>query len=555
MEIHSNDAPKAYDFVIIGGGISGVSLAREAVLRGYSVALIEKNDFSSGTSSRSGKLIHGGVRYLETLDLKVVRESCRERETQLNIAPHLAKTQPILFVSNSQGKYSPWQLKIALSFYDFVSGNPKNRKSRIFNKKTLRDKEPNLNSNGLKGAGLFHDLATNDARLTIDTLKSAISLGADAMNYTQVTDLLYKKGRVCGVKATNHLSNECFELSASYVINACGPGVDSIRLIDDPTAQRLMSPSKGVHLAFSNKRLKVNHGVFMHVESDNGRMNWVLPKDDEGYVFAGATDSYYEGDIDNPTVTDSDVTHVLNATNEMFPNAKLTQQDILSAWSGLRPLVKTESISNASNVSRRHLITQSSSGLYTLAGGKLSTCRLMAEETVDFIENQEKLCKTKSLSHVTPISGGENFSHLTLPNVDVLSDQDIARIQGNFGSNAPQVLKLASFDEDRKDIFGSNFPLTPAEIRYIARNEHVAHLTDILIRRTNVFFQLKDAGLSQLEAIGKLAASELNWSPERLRKEINMYQEEVAINREFGSSKPQCLSMNQTKSKLGGSYD
>ncbi|WP_104402293.1 glycerol-3-phosphate dehydrogenase/oxidase [Vibrio penaeicida] len=555
MELHSKDASKAYDVVIIGGGISGVSLAREAVLRGYSVALLEKNDFSSGTSSRSGKLIHGGVRYLETLDLKVVRESCRERETQLNIAPHLAKTQPILFVSNSQGKYSPWQLKIALSFYDFVSGNPKNRKSRIFNKKKLEDKEPDLNSNGLKGAGLFHDLATNDARLTIDTLKSAVSLGAVAMNYTQVTDLLYKDGKVCGVKATNQTSNESFELSASYVINACGPGVDSIRLIDDPTAKRLMSPSKGVHLAFSNKRLKVNHGVFMHVASDNGRMNWVLPKNDEGYVFAGATDSYYEGDIDNPTITDSDVTHVLNATNEMFPNAKLTHQDIISAWSGLRPLVKKESVSDASKVSRRHLITQSSSGLYTLAGGKLSTCRLMAEETIGFIENQEKLCKTKSLSHVTPISGGERFSSPNLPSGDILSDEDIARIQRNFGSNASNVFKLASYLEDRKGFFGSNFPLTPAEIRYIARNEHVVHLTDILIRRTNIFFQLKDAGLSQLQAIGELAASELNWSAERLNSEIITYQEEVASNRKFDSSDLQYQSMNQANLKLGGSYD
>ncbi|EGU54338.1 glycerol-3-phosphate dehydrogenase [Vibrio nigripulchritudo ATCC 27043] len=540
MDSNSNGSSQAYDFLIIGGGISGVSLAREAALRGYSVAVLEKNDFSSGTSSRSGKLIHGGVRYLETLDLKVVRESCRERETQLYIAPHLAKTQPILFISNSQGKYRPWQLKIALTFYDFVSGNPQNRKSRIFSKKKLKDKEPLLNSNGLKGAGLFHDLATNDARLTIDTLKSAVSHGAVAMNYTQVTDLLYNNGKVCGVKATNQILNQNFEISASYVINACGPGVDSIRLIDDPNAKPLMKPSKGVHLAFSSERLNVNHGVFMHVASDNGRMNWVLPRDEDGYVFAGATDSYYDGDIDNPSITDADILHVLNATNEMFPDAKLTKQDIISAWSGLRPLIRSDSISDASKVSRRHLITQSSSGLYTLAGGKLSTCRLMAEETIDFVEATEKLDKTKSLSHITPISGGEYFSKHNPIHNSVLSEHDIERIQRNFGSNASKVLMLTSSLDDKLEAFGPGFPLTPAEIRYITRHEHVVHLTDVLIRRTNIFFQLKDAGLSQLNVIGKLVAHELNWSRDRLNSEIIKYQEEVANNRVFSSSELQC---------------
>ncbi|WP_434362307.1 glycerol-3-phosphate dehydrogenase/oxidase [Parasalinivibrio latis] len=530
MQFKDNSEAQPYDFLIIGGGISGASLAREAVLRGYSVALVDKNDFSAGTSSRSGKLIHGGVRYLETMDLKVVRESCRERETQLRIAPHLGNVQPILFVSNDQGKYRPWQLRIALSFYDFVSGNPNNRKSRIFSKKQLEEKEPNLNTRGLYGAGLFHDLATNDARLTIDTLKSAVQQGADVANYTEVTDLLYRDGKVSGVVAKTLKTGESFSLHAKHVINACGPGVDAIRLMDDPSARLLMKPSKGVHLAFRSDRLPINNGIFMHVGSDNGRMNWVLPKHNEGFVFAGATDTFFEGDIDNPGITEADIDHVLKATNEIIPSANLTRKDILSAWAGLRPLVDSGSVSNASKVSRRHLVTHSQSQLYTLAGGKLSTCRLMAEETIDYVEKHAMLPKTSPLSHITPISGGETIPAEQLNSPGSFSEEDHARIFRVFGSNATVISGMAPSSTEASRIAPS-VPLTKAELRYILRNEFVTHLADLLIRRTNIFYSLQDGGLSEIKAIGELVAKELGWSSQELQNEITAYQKEVTANR------------------------
>jgi glycerol-3-phosphate dehydrogenase len=522
-----------FDVVVIGGGITGAATAREAALRGYSAALIEQGDFASGTSSRSAKFIHGGVRYLETFDFGLVRESCRERETMHRLAPHLTAPQAILFVSNAWAHYRPWQLNIGLTFYDYFSGNPSGRKHRMYNRQKLLEIEPGLNPEGLYGAGLLYDMRTNDARLTIETVKGASAAGAQVANYVEALGLEKSSGRLSGVRVRDLVSGEVFAVAAGRVINATGPWVDRLRDLDEPGCKAIMSPAKGAHLVFSAERLPINHGIFMHVKSDR-RLNYILPAPESGTVYIGATDTFYDGNIDRVSADDSDVDYLLGAANFMFPKANLAHDDIVSTWAGLRPLVKSKHNKSASQTARTHQVLQSSSGLLTIAGGKLSTARAMAMDTINFMERFNGLPPTISVSEKVALSGGAPLPARLQERATAagLPEDRWRSIIRRFGSNTPDVLALIEATPDLARRVGE-LDVVAAEIIYFCRHEHAVTLSDILSRRVGALFWKAGGGMEDAREVCAIAAPELDWNSDRIETELAAHADWVSENRRF----------------------
>lgn len=373
-------AGRAYDLIVIGGGITGAGICLDATARGMKVLLLEKGDFASGTSGKSTKLIHGGLRYLKQFDFWLVHEVGSERAIVHKLAPHLVLPEKMLLPLIEGGSYGKWLTSFGLKVYDILAEVGGDDKRRMLEAKEALKMEPLLPKKILKGAGYYAEYRTDDARLTLEVIKTALPLGAQALNRAEVTDFLYREDRMAGVRFKDGISGSEFEIASKYVINAAGPWVDGLRLQDGSLTDKRLHLTKGVHLVFPREKFPVSQSVYFDIP--DGRMMFAIPRGKVTYI--GTTDTNYTADRDRVDTDMADALYLITAVNHMFPQVNLELEDIISSWAGLRPLIHEEGKS-ASELSRKDEIFTSKSGLVSIAGGKLTGYRKMAERAVNRI--------------------------------------------------------------------------------------------------------------------------------------------------------------------------
>lgn len=493
-----------FDLIVIGGGITGAGIALDASKRGMKVALLEMQDFAAGTSSRSTKLIHGGLRYLKQLQISVVKSSGRERAIVYRNGLHVTTPEWMLLPFHKGGTFGSLMTSIGLRVYDYLAGVDKSERRKMLTKDEVIQKVPLIKEEGLLGAGYYVEYRTDDARLTIEVVKKALEFGATFINYAKVTDFSYdENGQISGVIVQDLLGYRSFSVLGQKVINASGPWVDEVRKKDQsPQNSKHLRLTKGVHLVFDQADFPLQQAVYFDVQSDQ-RMIFAVPR--AGKTYVGTTDTVYEADKENPVASSSDRDYILAAINEMFPALNLTEQQIESSWAGIRPLIWEEG-KNPSEISRKDEIWESESGLLTIAGGKLTGYRHMAEEIVNrlsaLLQDQAGLkfaaCDTKKLQ----ISGGEfdNVAHferfimqqsVTGISLGLTAEEgsDLARYYGTnsaiiFAHLAEQGERYESEVLKEKGLS----KLTALRLWYALEYEAVVYPDDFLIRRTGALF-------------------------------------------------------------------
>ncbi|TDS12767.1 homodimeric glycerol 3-phosphate dehydrogenase (quinone) [Maribacter caenipelagi] len=369
-----------FDLVVIGGGITGGGIALDAASRGLKVALLEKGDFASGTSSKSTKLIHGGLRYLKQFDFWLVKEVGSERAIVHKLAPHLVLPEKMLLPLIENGSYGKWLTSIGLKVYDILAQVTGDDKRKMLEKKEAMKLEPLLPKKILNGAGYYAEYRTDDARLTIENIKTSLLFGAQALNYAKVNEFIYDDEKIAGVKAIDTVTGKEFTIKSKYVISAAGPWVDELRSLNNSKKGKQLHLTKGVHLVFPYEKLPVKQSCYFDIP--DGRMMFAIPRGKITYV--GTTDTNFNDNKDNVRTDLADAIYLISAVNNMFPDINLELEDIVSSWAGLRPLIHEEGKS-ASELSRKDEIFVSDTGLVSIAGGKLTGYRKMAERVVDRI--------------------------------------------------------------------------------------------------------------------------------------------------------------------------
>ncbi|MEO0473800.1 MAG: glycerol-3-phosphate dehydrogenase/oxidase, partial [Bacteroidota bacterium] len=373
-------AETEYDLLVIGGGATGSGIALDAASRGLRTLLVEMEDFASGTSSRSTKLIHGGLRYLKQFEIALVREVGRERAIVHRLAPHLVVSEKMLLPLVKGGTYGRFATSVGLMVYDVLAGVERPEQRVMLSKEETMELEPNLRTDILEGSGLYAEYRTDDARLTVEVLKTASLYGAHSLNYAKVEDFLYEDDLVVGAVCLDRLSGQRFQVKARQVVSAAGPWVDELREKNNSMTERHLFLSKGVHLVVPHEKLPINQSIYFDVP--DGRMIFAIPRGKITYI--GTTDTEYRADKNHVLTREGDVTYLVEAVNHTFPDVHLQASDVISSWAGLRPLIFEEGKS-ASEISRKDEIFESPTNLISIAGGKLTGYRKMAERVVDTV--------------------------------------------------------------------------------------------------------------------------------------------------------------------------
>lgn len=480
---------KPLDLLVIGGGIVGSGIARDAAMRGLRVGLIEQHDFAFGTSSRSSRLLHGGLRYLAQGRVGLVHEASVEKKVVHHIAPHLAAPLAFVFPTYSDNRdWKLWQLKIGVKIYDLLCGGRNLGNSTWLSKSKALQQVPGLAEKNLNGAVRYYDGFTNDARLVIDTLRSAAKSGAGVLNYCKFENAKFASGEwEAGI--TDKLTSQKFKIRARAVVNATGPWADGL-----PHSNVKLRLTKGIHLVVERKQLSVPDAIVM---TEGKRILFVIPWGIRTIV--GTTDTDYNGSLDDVRASAEDIDYVLQITNQFFPNAKLTEQNVISAWAGLRPLIANAN-GKPSDISRSHEIKSPEPFWWDVAGGKLTTYRLMAEQTVDKI--------VKKL--------GENFSPCRTATETLLSRNEIDGISG---------IVPPEFDREA--------------VEHFCANEWAQNLDDVMIRRTSWHYYFRDAA-ERAETVAGWMAEILGWNDSE--KEAQLLRYKQSGNRESS------IESSQTKS-------
>jgi len=478
-----------FDLVIIGGGITGVGILLDATTRGLKCVLFEKGDFACGTSSRSTKLIHGGLRYLKQLEFGLVHETGTERALIYNNAPHIVLPEDMLLPIYKEGSLGELTTSLGLRVYDFLAGVDKDETRQMLKVKQVKAMEPLLKTDGLTGGGIYKEYRTDDARLVIELIKKAVQYNSKAFNYTTVDNFIYKDGKVSGVEIRDEIFGEQLTVNARCIINAAGPWVDDLRFKDDELGEQKLQLTKGVHLVVPFEKLPIQQSIYFDVA--DGRMIFAIPRDQITYI--GTTDTFYEGAKEEPEVSEEDINYLLDAVNDMFPTIKLIKEDIESTWAGLRPLIHKEG-KGPSELSRKDEIFISKSHLISIAGGKLTGYRKMAEravdEAVDFLQERFNLQFEPCITKQIKLCGGD-FKHpknIHLLNADLqkifqhkISNARIHQLVFRYGSNASTIFKKIENDLSEENLW-------IAEIDYALHFEMVSNLSDFFIRRSGMWY-------------------------------------------------------------------
>lgn len=523
--IKKNLRNKEFDVVVIGGGITGAGIALDATQRGMKVALVEMQDFAQGTSSRSTKLVHGGLRYLKQAQIKVVAETGKERAIVYENGPHVTTPEWMLLPMHKGGTFGKFTTNIGLTMYDRLAGVKRYERKKMLSKQATLNKEPLVKKDGLKGGGYYVEYRTDDARLTIEVMKRAAEKGAEVINHTKSTDFVYDaKNKVSGIKVKDMLTGEEYQINAKKVINAAGPWVDEVRKKDYTRNNKQLRLTKGVHVVIDQSKFPLRQAVYFDTEKD-GRMIFAIPR--EGKAYVGTTDTFYNNEKTKPLTNQEDRDYLIDAINYMFPDVHVTDADIESTWAGVRPLI-LEDGKDPSEISRKDEIWEGKSGLLTIAGGKLTGYRHMALEIVDLLAKRLKqeygLKFADSKTKNTPISGGDvggskNFENYVNRKVQEgkalgLSTDVAYNLASKYGSNVDKLFAIAQLTNE-KDL---NMPLELyVQLVYSVQNEMVYKPTDFLIRRTgklyfdiNTVKQYKQAIIDELDKLLNYTAEQKN---------------------------------------------
>ena len=512
-----------FDLLVVGGGITGAGIALDAASRGMKVALVEKNDFASGTSSKSTKLIHGGLRYLKQFDFWLVKEVGMERAIVHKLAPHLVVPEKMILPLVDGGTYGSWLTSVGLKVYDVLAAVEGEDKRKMLNQKEALVKEPLLPKHKLKGAGYYAEYRTDDARLTLELIKTAINYNAKPINYSKVIEFLYDDNRVTGATVKDVLTNTIFSIKSKYVINATGPWVDSLRLKNQINTNKKLRLSKGVHLVVNYNKLPVKQSVYFDIP--DGRMMFAIPRGKSTYF--GTTDTNYQGNKDEVKIDLVDAMYLIAAVNNMFPDVSISIDDIKSSWAGLRPLIHEEG-KPASELSRKDEIFVSKSELISIAGGKLTGYRKMAERIVDLVAKKylrrfaEEFKKTQTEGIL--LSGGEfedfnevksyiNFIYKRIIK-DRFDEKDAQYLVYNYGRQTDVILK--KYDELK-----TGTPLEKmikAEVWFTIHYEMTCSPSDFFIRRTGRAYFNIESVYKNLSLVLTEFAMHLSWKEEVLKR-------------------------------------
>ena len=539
-----------HDVLIIGGGITGAGAARDSAMRGLSTCLVEADDLAFGTSSRSSKLVHGGLRYLEKGAFGLVFESVSERRVLMDIAPHLVNPLGFLFpVYKGRGR-SVLELDVGMWLYDGLSLFRSPRLHRTLKPAQVRREEPGLRHEELSGAPLYYDCSTDDARLTLENALDARARGATVLTHTRVTGLVREGGRVRGVTVRDTLTGNDSTLPARVVINATGPWTDLTRRLS-PLREMpapLLRPTRGVHIVVRAERLAPRHALIC-AHPDDGRVLFVIPWGDRTYV--GTTDTDDPGDPALVHASSADVDYLLAAANHYFPDGALVRDDVISTWAGLRPLLAGEG--SESSLSREHGILVDPDGLVTIAGGKLTTYRKMAAQVVDQavallhltgagMDAREARTGKEPLPGAAPQDGlewPEDDDHAAVAARVVAESAGTADettgllLAGTYGTRAIAVARRMAADAGAAARIVPDRPERMAQVDVAVEEEFAKRLSDVMVRRTQLFFRDTDQGLGAAEAVAARMGARLGWDAARCAEEVARYQAEVALSRRW----------------------
>jgi glycerol-3-phosphate dehydrogenase len=531
-----------FDILVIGGGVTGTCVARDAALRGFSTACVDKNDWAFGTSSRSSKMIHGGIRYLEMFDFKLVFEACRERRQLLLNAPHLVYPQPFTFPIYKGDKNGIFMIESGLLLYDMLAlfRNVQNHKMYMHDK--AMELEDGLDSDRIKAAGVFYDCSTDDARLTLAFALSAMDAGGRCANYIQVVSLLRDGNRLSGARVRDVLSGEEFDIEARVVCNASGAWGDEVCDLDEPGAPSKLQLTKGSHIMVPRGRARTKNALPVVSPADD-RLMFVIPRGH--FSLIGTTDPYYLEDLDHPFATKEDVEYILEAVNDILPRAHLDMGDIISTYSGLRPLAMQEGGEDvaASSVSREHRIYTSRSGMLTIAGGKLTTARSMAEEMVDMTARKllkdfgvkaKRPCQTMN----NPIIGTpapDTEARVRALSAKLTFDDDILNGLFKQGTDALKVLALIDEDASLAERLAPEIPHIKAQVKFAIEGEMARSVDDFLVRRTEIYYQAADQGLGVAEEIARIMGESLGWDADEGKRQVEAYKKTVELSRRYAA--------------------
>ena len=482
----------AVDVLVIGGGITGCGVARDAAMRGLSVTLIERDDFGSGTSGRSSRLVHGGIRYLEQGQLHLVHESIRERQTLLRIAPHLVKPLAFTWPIYRGARVGKVKLSAGLLVYQLMAAGRSRRHSALNAAETL-DREPCLKSVGLTGGAVYYDACTDDARLTIANAIAARDLGAAIINHTSVTEIMRDGARAVGARAKSQHSDETYTLSARAIVNATGVWQKSLQ--PDQSVARPRG-SKGVHIAVPRERVG-NRDALTLVSPIDGRVMFCLPAGPQTII--GTTDTWTDESPERVHASVSDLAYLLESANAYFPRARLTDKDVVSAWAGIRPLASARA-ANPGAVSREHSIVTDSSGVIHVTGGKLTTYRAMASEIVDRVQEALGQQPRRAPTDSVELPGAARA-------------KEIARLQAERPALAAPLVE--------------GLPYTGAHLVYGVEHEMAQTLSDLLIRRCHLAFETRDHGAGIASTAADIVAPVLGWDEETKRARIHEFKQDV----------------------------
>lgn len=512
-----------YDLLIIGGGITGVGIALDAASRGLKTALIEKNDFAFGTSSRSTKLIHGGLRYLKQLEFGLVKEVGSERAIVHRLAPHLVVPEKMLLPLYEKKGLGYWLTSIGLKIYDFLAGvKPADQRRMLTRSQTLRY-EPLLKKDDVKGGAIYAEYRTDDARLTIEIAKAAAKHGADMINYVQAKNFLYGDDRISGVQATDTLSNETFPISAKVIVNAAGPWVDELRDLNHSKTGKRLHLTKGVHIVLPHEKFPVKQAVYFDVE--DGRMIFAIPRGRTTYV--GTTDTTYSGSKEEVLTTREDAEYLVRGVNSTFAGVNISIEDIESSWAGLRPLIHEDGKS-ASALSRKDEIFESPTGLISIAGGKLTGYRKMAERVVNLVI--KKYFPNKNIKHTQTqkilLASSRFKSKRTIRAYiaqvsEKLSEFDLPIrtpkfLVENYGQQTDIILKhFLSMNHAQAEL-----ALLLSEAWFAIHYEMTMTLSDFFVRRTGVLYFEMQKVVTYKVPVAHYFSQTLRWTDEKLAEEL-----------------------------------
>lgn len=522
-----------FDILVIGGGITGAGIAREGALAGYSVALIERDDFAAGTSSRSSRLVHGGVRYLEHGHLHLVFESSRERRLLLQLAPHLVRPLAFTWPVYRGARIPRWKLRAGLLAYDALALFRNVHRHQGLNTAGVLGHEPALSKDGLRGGARYWDAATNDSRLTLANIMAAADAGAVVLNHASVTGGLHSGMELNGVLVKDALSGQEFAVQARCIINATGPWSEATAALTGAGGDNHILGSAGTHVSVPRQRVG-NRDAITVISPLDGRVMFVLPGGQNAII--GTTEQPARRGPDQIRATITDITYLLESVNRIFPFARLTPDDVISAWCGIRPLAMVRAgESNAGSASREHAITRREDGLWSITGGKLTTYRVMA---VDMLKHARV---TLGPTHA-PASSVQSSEATLLPGGDIISREAVIaeaaatvrdtavgdRLGGTYGSHWRNVWSYAQRDPAMAERIMEGLPCLMAEVAHAVEREWACTMADILVRRTQIAYETRDHGVASARRIASLMQTLLGWSDAERENELSNYEKEAA---------------------------